>query len=137
MWVIHEGDYVISSRTDVKSSPLVLLLERLFGGRVDVQLGDGYLNYIDGYTSKEKDALNSSMKEHLSKDRPSPWPTAFRMLCKRATAVLELYHELARESQMVRSFQATTMIAPMPGLLDGRVRATSRSQVLYAAYVDA
>ena len=38
---------------------------------------------------------------------------------------------------MVRSFQATTIVAPMPGPLDNRIRSTARPQVLYAAYLDA
>ena len=116
---------------------LVPILEEAFAGRVDVQMGSGYLNYINGYTAKTADALNFTMKEHLSRDRPTPWLTAYRLLCKRAVAMPELYHELAGLSQMVRSFQATTLVAPIPGTLDSRVRATQRSQVLYEAYLAA
>ena len=55
------------------TSCLVSKLEDLFGGRVDVQLGSGYLNYINGYTAKASEGLNFSLREHLSKDKPTPW----------------------------------------------------------------
>ena len=99
-------------------------------------MGSGYLNYINGYTAKASDSLNFTIKEHLAKDRPTPWLIAYRMLCKRSVAVPELYHELAGLSQMVRSFQATTLVAPIPGPLHSRVRSTQSSQVLYEAYLD-
>ena len=39
-------------------STVVKRLEELFGACVDVQIGAGYLNYINGYTAKGADALN-------------------------------------------------------------------------------
>ena len=137
MWALTKSGYSIVGRTgEPHASVLVPRLESLFGGRVDIQIGNGYLNYINGYTAKEKDALSFTMKEHLSKDRPTPWLMAYRMLCKRAVAVPELYHEFAGLQQMVRSFQATTLVAPIPGPVDSRVSSSQRSQVLYDAYLD-
>ena len=77
------------------------------------------------------------MREHLTKGRPSPWLVAYRILCKRAVGLPEIYHELAGLPQMQRSFQAITVVAPVPGPLDSRIRATQASQVLYQAYLDA
>ena len=48
----------------------------------------------------------------------------------------ELFHEFAGLSQMVRSFQASVLIAPIPGPLHAKVRATQPSQVLYQAYLE-
>ena len=136
MWCILLANYVVKGRTgEVHLSKLVTILEEAFGARVDVQIGSGYLNYINGYTAKAADALNFTMKEHLQKDRPSPWLVAYRMHCKRAVAVPELYHELAGLAQMVRSFQATTVVAPIPGPRSSAIRASQRSQVLYEAYL--
>ena len=138
IWAKLLLDHVIEGRTGTEHfSVLVPILEKMFGGRVDVQMGSGFLNYINGYTAKAADALNFTMREHLSKDKPSPWLTAYRQLCKKALALPELYHELAGLSQMVRSFQTTCVVAPLPGPLHSRVSATQSSQVLYAAYLAA
>ena len=45
------------------------VLGELFGGLVDVQVGNGHLNYIQGHTAKEEDALNFLSKStHLKTD---------------------------------------------------------------------
>ena len=81
MWALTKSGYSIVGRTgEPHASVLVPRLESLFGGRVDIQIGNGYLNYINGYTAKEKGALSFTMKEHLSKERPTPWLMAYRML---------------------------------------------------------
>ena len=138
MWAILKADYDIVGRTGELNNPeLVRALEELFGARVDVQIGNGFLNYINGYAAKASDALNFSMRDHLSKDKPSPWLTAYRMLCKRSVAVPELYHELAGLPQMVRSFATATVVAPIPGPLSEKKRSTQSSEVLYDAYLAA
>ncbi len=77
------------------------------------------------------------MLEHLKKDRPSPWLVAYRILSKWVVALPELYHETCGLAQMKRSFQATTVVAPIPGPLSAARRATLSSKVLYSAYLAA
>ena len=81
--------------------------------------------------------MNFTMKEHLRRDRPSNWLMAYRTLSKRALAVPELYHEMAGLSEMERSFEARTLVAPMPGPLPPHVSATQRSQLIYDQYLEA
>ena len=76
------------------------------------------------------------MKEHLSKDKPSPWLIAYRLLCKHAPGLPEMYHEYAGLSQMVRSFQAATLVAPIPGPVHQKISEQQKSQVFYAAYLE-
>ena len=52
-------------------------------------------------------------------------------------ALPEIYHEFAGLPQMVRSYQKTTLVAPIPGPLHSRIRASQGSQVLYEAYLAA
>ena len=80
MWAeLKPGKIYVGRTGEEHSSALVPMLEGLFGGRVDVQLGSGYLNYINGYTAKASEGLNFTLKEHLSKDKPTPWLIAYRM----------------------------------------------------------
>ena len=136
MWSILKKDYPIESTSGKDhNSILVPILEAVFGGRVDIQIGSGYLNHTNGYTTKASEAMDFSIKEHVSKTRPSPWLMAYRILCKRALAVPEIYHEFAGLAQMVRSFQAATLVAPIPGPVHEKTSLTQQSQVLYEAYL--
>ena len=45
------------------------MLEVIFGGRVDVQIGSGYLNCINAYTAKASEGLNFSLKGHPERRR--------------------------------------------------------------------
>lgn len=78
LWCKVRLGVTIEGRTGTDhESQLVAHLEDLFGPRalaVDVQLGSGYLNYINGYTAKASDALNFSMKEHRGVENKAAWP---------------------------------------------------------------
>ena len=50
-------------------SPLISYLEGLGFQSIDVQYGVGFLNYINGYTSKSMDALDFRMTEHVDMDQ--------------------------------------------------------------------
>ena len=53
MWALLFADYDIAGRSGSEVvSKLVTILEDVFGGRVDIQLGNGFLNYINGYKDK-------------------------------------------------------------------------------------
>ena len=53
LWCLLLANYVVVGRTgEPHMSKLVNLLEDLFGSRVDVQMGAGYLNYINGYATR-------------------------------------------------------------------------------------
>ena len=62
------------------------------GCKVDVQLGSGQLNYIDGYVDKATYAIDSRPKGHFQdKDSNAPWRQTYRLLCKKALLLTEGY----------------------------------------------
>ena len=79
-----------------------------------MQYGEGFLNYINGYTSKASDALDFRLKEHLAKDGSHRWRMTYRLMCKQALCVPEIVCQLAGLSMMRRSFCIDTFYAPVP-----------------------
>ena len=86
------------------SSRLVSFLECALGASIDVQFGTGYLNYIDGYVAKEHDSLDFSLKEHTKKEENWKWRMVYRLLCKNAPCVPEVYLSGHEVPVMQRSF---------------------------------
>ena len=58
LWAIVAHGIDLRGRSGEKhSSPIIHYLERLGYGTVDVQYGEGFLNYTCGYTAKAQDSL--------------------------------------------------------------------------------
>ena len=94
LWAIaHLGLHLEGRTGDYTSSRFVDYLSALFGGcKVDVQLGSGWLNYINGYTSKGSDAMDFRVKEHFKDaDANAAWRQTYRLLSKKAPLLTEVY----------------------------------------------
>ena len=61
-------------------SPFVRFLELVFRCDIDVQVGNGRLNYINGYVSKDHDAVDVGLGEYAQKGATAPWLAAYRLL---------------------------------------------------------
>lgn len=66
-----------------RSSPLVKLLESMFGASVDVQVDDGtghaLLHYVTGYASKASDSLQFKSQEYAAKQgQCNKWLSTYR-----------------------------------------------------------
>ena len=95
-------------------SPLLSFLESLGFESIDIQYGDGYLNYINGYVIKASDAIDFRLKEHLRQGESHRWRIAYRMLCKCSPCVPEVYVDFAGLPLMHRSFQVGEVYPPIP-----------------------
>ena len=71
-------------------SPLIKWLELHGFQTVNVQYGDGFLNYINGYTAKSHDSLVFELKEHIRPGSDHKWGMTYRLLCKNAVTSVPL-----------------------------------------------
>ena len=93
------------------TSLFVQELESLFGGSsIDVQEGSGCLNYINGYVVKEgctmdfqPDSLASGGGSHTK------WRTTYRLLCKAAPGLSEVYVDFGGYPHMAVSYTHLTL----------------------------
>ena len=94
LWAIARVGLELEGRTgDYTTSPLVAFLSALFGGcKVDVQLGSGWLNYINGYIDKASDAMDFRVTEHYKDtEANAAWRQTYRLMSKRAPLLTEVY----------------------------------------------
>ena len=61
-------------------SAFVKFLELVFRAEIDVQVGNGRLNYINGYVAKDHDAVDVGLGEYARKDATAPWLATYRLL---------------------------------------------------------
>ena len=87
-------------------SPLVRYLTDLGFESIDVQYGEGYLNYINGYLGKASDCMDFRLKEHLRAGESHRWRMTYRILCKSTPGVPEIFIDWSGLPLMKRSFQA-------------------------------
>ena len=64
LWaIVRAGVDLRGNTTEGRSSPLVDFLERMHFRTVDVQYGEGFLNYIRGYAEKGSDSLDFKLQD--------------------------------------------------------------------------
>ena len=63
--------------------------------REDVQVGNGRLNYINGYVSKDHDAVDVGLGEYVQKGATSSWLAAYRLLSKGSPCIPEVAIRMA------------------------------------------
>ena len=71
---------------EMEESALFKFLYGCFGCNVDIQIGNGRINYISGYISKDHDAVDVDLGEHTS-GAESPWLCTYRLLCKSTPSI--------------------------------------------------
>jgi len=95
-------------------SPFIRMLCSYGFDHVDVQYGEGFLNYINGYTAKASDAMNFRLDQHTTPGASHQWRTCYRLLCKHVMCVPEIMARFASLPLMVRSFHVEALVAPIP-----------------------
>ena len=118
---------------------LVEYLSALFGGcSVDVQLGSGWLNYINGYVDKANDAMDFRVSKHYAdKEANAGWRQTYRLLCKKAPLLSEVYISMKKRPKMVRSFVTDVLYPVIPGRVDIHAPQATKHHRFYAAYLAA
>ena len=81
---------------------------------IDVQYGEGFLNYIIGYTSKASDAMDFRLDQHIASDASYQWRTCYRLLCKQVMCVPEIMAKFASLPLMIRSFHVEPVVTSTP-----------------------
>ena len=136
LWAIPRPGVKLVGRTGTShESQLVHLLEDLFNCRIDVQDGCGFLNYINGYTTKANESLNFKMSEHFKAENANAiWSQTYRLLCKHAPLLPEVFISMAGWPHMVRSFSTDVVYAIKPGLVSENDTDGNDTQKLYRTY---
>ena len=82
-----------------------------------MQIGNGRLNYINGYVSKDHDAVDVGLAEYVQKDATSSWLAAYRLLCKSSPGLSEVAIRMAQLSEFDRSYANVLLYPPQPAAM--------------------
>ena len=91
-WVVSFGllQHLAGRTGTAVVSVFVKFLSLLFCAEIDGQIGNGRLNYINGYVSKDHDAVDVGLGEYVQKNANSSWLTAYRLLSKSSPCLPEV-----------------------------------------------
>jgi hypothetical protein len=118
-------------------SAFVKLLGMLFCCEIDVQIGNGRLNYINGYVSKDADAVDVGLGEYVQKNSTSSWLATYRLLSKSSPCFPEVAIRIAQLSEFERSYSHVLLYPPQPAaMLDHEARQGIFSAKMYDFYLE-
>ena len=92
----------------------VNFLAVMFQCEIDVQIGNGRLNYINGYVSKDHDAVDVGLGEYVQKGATAPWLAAYRLLSKSSPGLPEVAIRMAQLPEFERSYSHVLLYPPQP-----------------------
>ena len=114
-WVVCFGLLAnLAGRSKKITSPFVKFLELVFQCDIDVQVGNGRLNYIDGYVSKDHDSVDVGLGEYCQKGTTAPWLATYRLLCKSSPCLPEVAIRMAQLPEFDRSYSHVLCIHRSP-----------------------
>ena len=117
-------------------SAFVQFLAFVFCCEIDVQIGNGRLNYINGYVSKDHDSVDVGLGEYVQKNATSPWLAAYRLLSKSSPCIPEVAIRMAQLSEFERSYLHVLLYPPQPAaMLDYDGRQGNFSSKMYGFYL--
>jgi len=115
LWALLHPDIDLRGTTgQATDSRLLAYLTSLGFESIDIQYGEGYLNYINGYLGKASDALDFRLREHLRAGESHRWRMTYRILCKSSPCVPEIYVDWSGLPLIRRSFQVAEVYPPVP-----------------------
>ena len=96
LWVVSHGRLQsLAGRSKKVGSAFVSSLEQMFRCEIDVQVGNGRLNYINGYVAKDHDAVDVGLGEYTQRENIAPWLAAYRLMSKQSLGIPEVAIRLA------------------------------------------
>ncbi len=124
-WVVCYGllQHLAGRTGTAVVSAFVKFLSLVFCAEIDVQIGNGRLNYISGYVAKDHDAVDVGLGEYVQKNANSSWLTAYRLLSKSSPCLPEVAIRMAQLSEFERSYSQVLLYPPQPAAMvsfDGR-----------------
>jgi hypothetical protein len=121
LWVLAEGDLhdLVHSPKRDRRSELGLYLQELLECDVDIQVGSGFLNYINGYVVKSSDCVDFSAKEYSDQDADgaenTDWKRTYRGLLKGTPCLQEIYCGMSKAVELMsRSVSVEEAFPPVP-----------------------
>ena len=139
-WVVSFGllEWLKGRTGTAVVSTFVKFIQLLFSCEVDVQIGNGRLNYINGYVSKDHDAVDVGLGEYVQKDSTSSWLAAYRLLCKSSPCLPEVAIRMAQFSEFERSYTNVLLYPPQPAaMVSFEGRQGNFSSKMYGFYLQA
>jgi len=127
----------LQGRTGTKVvSAFVRFLSLLFHAEIDVQIGNGRLNYISGYIAKDHDAVDVGLGEYVQKNACSSWLAAYRLLSQSTPCIPEAAIRLAQLSEFERSYTHVLVYPPQPvDMKEFEKRKTNFTTRMYGFYL--
>ena len=118
-------------------STFVRFLNLLFRCDIDVQIGNGRLNYINGYLSKDHDAVDVGLGEYVQRGSTAPWLATYRLLSKSSPGLPEVAIRMAHLSEFDKSFSHVLLFPPQPvSVLEIEGRKKNFSARMYGFFSD-
>ena len=108
----------------------------MFGCEVDIQVGNGRLNYINGYIAKDHDTVDVGLGEYVQRGNTAPWLASYRLLSKSTPCIPEVALRMASASEFDRTYSHVLLYPPQPDecrTAEGRARNFSSS--MYGIYL--
>jgi hypothetical protein len=137
-WVVSFGLLArLAGRTGTAIvSAFVKFLAALFCCEIDVQVGNGRLNYISGYVAKDHDAVDVGLGEYTQKNAMSPWLAAYRLISKSTPCLPEVAIRMAQLSEFEKSFAIVLVYPPQPlAMRNFESRQTNFTSRMYGFYL--
>ena len=117
-------------------SAFVKYLALLFRCEIDVQTGNGRVNYISGYVAKDHDSVDVGLGEYVQKNAVTSWLAAYRLLTKSAPCLPEVAIRMAQLSEFDRSYSHVLLYPPQPSaMLESRAVDANFSAHMYQTYL--
>ena len=138
-WIVSFGllSFLAGRTGTAIVSAFVKFLEVLFNCQIDVQIGNGRINYISGYVSKDHDAVDVGLGEYVQKDAMSSWLATFRLLSKSTPCIPEVAIKMAQLSEFERSYSHVLLYPPQPAaMLDITGRSLNFTSKMYGFYLE-
>ena len=112
-WVVCFGLLArLAGRSKKIISPFVKFLELVFRCEIDVQVGNGRFIYINGYVSKDHDAVDVGLGVFVQKGATAPWLAAYRLLSKSSPCIPEVAIRKAQLPEFDRSYSHVLLYPP-------------------------
>ena len=140
VWVVCFGllsDLAGRTKRGIKAvSAFVRFLEAVFHCDIDVQTGNGRLNYINGYVAKDHDAVDVGLGEYVQKGATAPWLAAYRLLSKGSPCIPEVAIRMASLPEFDRSYSHVLLYPPQPrAMVELEGRMANFSAKMYGIYL--
>ena len=84
---------------------------------IDVQIGNGRLNYINGYVSKDHDAVDVGLGEYVQRSATAPWLATYRLMSKSTPCIPEIAIRMAQLPEFEKSYSHVLLFPPQPAAM--------------------